>query len=189
MVPKESPPKEPSRTIGDPPEIGHPKENRTLQLQNKQPRTGQQGPSPNTMVREQQQALQVVRQFFDAIPVNTEEPGPLLEEVLSSQRPEVIIHTRREPRPPEETILDQGNTTTAERIPSRSVENVGSNGSPQAEEKTRGPRMVSEPSGNVAAVSPNLVNPVTPTNHNLIWPSQLQVRRERLFPEGAIHPN
>ena len=30
---------------------------------------------------------------------------------------------------------------------------------------------------------------MTPTSHDLIWPSQLQVRRERLFPEGAIHPN
>ena len=121
--------------------------------------------------------------------MNTEEPGPLSGEALSDQRPEVIIHTRREPRPPEETLLDQGNTTTAEGIPSRSVENVGSNGSPQAEEQTKGPRMVSEPSGNVSVVSPNLVNPMTPTNHDLIWSSQLQVRRKRLFPEGTIHPN
>ena len=66
---------------------------------------------------------------------------------------------------------------------------MGNNGSPQAEEQTRGPRMVSEPSGNVGVVSPNLVNPVTPTSHDLIWPSQLQVRKERLLPEGAIHPN
>ena len=189
VVPKESPPKEPSRTIGDPTEIGHPKKNRILQLQNKQPSTGQQGPSPNTTVREQQQALQVVRQFFNIMSVNTEEPGPLLREALSGQRPEVIIPTRREPRQDEETLQDQGSTTTAKRIPSRSMENMGSNGSPQAEEQTRGPRMVSEPSSNVSVVSPNLVNPVTSMSHDLIWPSQLQVRRERLFPEGAIHPN
>ena len=30
---------------------------------------------------------------------------------------------------------------------------------------------------------------VTPQSSNLIWPSQLQMRRERLFPEGAIHPS
>ena len=122
--------KEPSRTASDLHEVGHPNEDRILQLQGRQPSTGQQRPSPNTMVREQQQALQVVRQFFNAIPVNTEELAPLSGEALSSQRPEVIIHTRREPRPSEETLQDLGNTTTAERVPSRSVENVGSNGSP-----------------------------------------------------------
>ena len=71
-----------------------------------------------------------MRQFFDTIPVNTEEPGPLSEEALSDQRPEVITHVRREPRQAEETLPDQGNTTTSERVPSRSVEDVGSNGSP-----------------------------------------------------------
>ena len=152
MVPKELLLKEPSRTVGDPHEIGHPNEDRILQPQGRKPNTGQQRPSPNTMVREQQQALQVVRQFFDAIPVNAEEPGPLSGEALSDQRPEVTIHARREPRQSEETLPDQGNTTTAERVPSRSVENVGSNGSPQAEEQTRGPRMVPEPSSNVSVV-------------------------------------
>ena len=69
------------------------------------------------------------------------------------------------------------------------MEDVGSNGPHQAEEQIRGPRTVSECSGNVSVVSPKLVNPMTPTSHDLIWPSQLQVRRERLFPKGAIHPN
>ena len=130
MVPKELPLKEPSRTIGDPHEIGHPNKDRLLQPQGRQPNTGQQRLSPNTTVREQQQALQVVRQFFNAIPVNTEEPGPPSGEALSDQRPEVIIHARREPRQAEEALLDQGNSTTAERVPFRSMENVGSNGSP-----------------------------------------------------------
>ena len=121
--------------------------------------------------------------------MNTEEPGPPSGEALFDQRPEVTTHARRVPRQAEETLPDQGNTTTSERVPSRSVEGMGSNGSPQAEEQIRGPRMVSEPSGNVNTVSPNLVNPMTPTSHDLIWLSQLQVRRERLFPEGAIHPN
>ena len=80
--------------------------------------TGQQRPSLNTMVREQQQALQVVRQFFDTISVNSEEQGPPSGEALSDLRPEVITHARREPRQAEETLPDQGNTTTFERVPS-----------------------------------------------------------------------
>ena len=43
--------------------------------------------------------------------------------------------------------------------------------------------------GNVGVVSPNLVNTVTSTSPDLIWPSKLQIRRKQLFPEGAIHPH
>ena len=64
------------------------------------------------------------------IPVNTEEPGPLSGEALSDLRPEVVTHDRRELRQAEETLPDQGNTTTSERVPSRCVEDVGSSGSP-----------------------------------------------------------
>ena len=42
MVPKELLPKEPSRTISDPPEIGHPNKDRILQLQGRHPNAGQQ---------------------------------------------------------------------------------------------------------------------------------------------------
>ena len=112
-----------------------PNEDRILQPQGRQLNTGQQRPSLNTMVREQQQALQVERQFFDTIPMNTEEPGPPSGEALSDLRPEIVTHARREYRQAEETLPDQGNTTTSKRVPSRSMEDMGSNGS--HEQKSR----------------------------------------------------
>ena len=171
MVPKESPPQKPPRTSGDPPGIGHPNGNSQIKPQGRQSNTSQQRPSPNTTAREQQQALQVVTQFFDAIPANDEELGPLSREASSKLRPVVINNTRGEPRQIEEALADQGNQP------------------PLVEEQISEPRMVLESNGNVGVVSPNLVNPMTPMSHDLIWPSQLQVRRERLFPEDAIHPN
>ena len=56
---------------------------------------------------------------------------------------------------------------------------------PQVQEEE--PRTQPEVTGNIGVVSPNLVNMVTRQSPNLVWLSQLQMRRERLFPEELLN--
>ena len=96
---------------------------------------------------------------------------PASGEVSSEPRPVTVNNAIEEPKGIEEAPANQ------EGQPLLVEDRVGEAG------------MASGTNGNVGVMSPNLVNPVPPMSHDLIWPSQLQVRRERLFPEGAIHPN
>ena len=155
----------------------------------REPIKHQQRPSPNSTAREQQQTLQVVRQFFENIPVTAGGQELPPEEVSPNLRPEGIAYTMEGPRPTEEAPPTQENTMPLEGVPSGFMRVSGSNRPPPTEEQIMEPRSTTGASGNVSVVSPNLVNPITPMSPDLIWPSQLQVRREQLFPEGAIHPN
>ena len=42
---------------------------------------------------------------------------------------------------------------------------------------------------NVGVVSPSVVGWANPMNPDLVWPSQLAIRRKHLFPEGPFHLN
>ena len=111
------------------------------------------------------------------------------KEVSPNLRPEGIAYTMEGPRLTEEAPPTQENTMPMEGVPSGTMRVSGSNRPPPTEEQITEPRSTTGASDNVSVVSPNLVNPVIPTSPDLIWSSQLQVRREQLFPKGAIHPN
>ena len=84
----------------------------------KEPIKHQQRPSPNLTAREQQQALQVVRQFFENIPVTAGEQELPPEEVSPNLRPKGIAYTMEGPRLTEEAPPTQKNTMPLEGVPS-----------------------------------------------------------------------
>ena len=131
----------------------------------------------------------MVRQFFENVHATTGEQELPPEEVSPNLRPEGIAYTMEGPRLAEEAPPTQENTMPIEGVPSGFMRVLGSNRPPPTEEQIMEPRSTTGASGNVSVVSPNLVNPIIPMSPDLIWPSQLQVRREQLFPQGAIHPN
>ena len=188
MVPRGSPPEEPPRIVGDPTSVHPHHESSQPQSLGKEPIKCKQRLSPNSTAREQQQALQVVRQFFENVPATAGEQELPPKGVSPNLRPEGIAYTMEGPRLAEEATPTQENTMPSEGMPSGFMRVSGSNRPPPTEEQIMEPRSTTGASGNVSVVSPNLVNPITPKSTDLIWPSQFQVRREQLFPKGAIHP-